>query len=410
MIYSKKKRRYKMLDNISFEFLLLIIFLISMYFDMTDSGVYYSKIILIGIMFIVFIIKNKKIYIQQNIWIYFCFSIMICFSGVYAKDNSTALGNIIVVISNLILMIIMQNIISSKRHIDIYLLIAIIFAIVLSLRVISVTDIQRLLNGNYYPDVVLQKYIGNRNVIALILGISLNFALYELYNYKSYKTIIPIIIIFIAILFTGSRKGILICVIPWVLFFLIKLIESKSILNKVKFILGGIVLSILVFNMTMKVEVIYNVIGFRMEAIYREIVYGEESTESSFNTRQNMVDKGLEYFKERPLLGYGVSNYRYLYKHDMGKETYSHNNYIELLVNNGIIGFLLYYLFYISALINTNYKRLKSISKQESSYYLMMICILICMLVLDISNVSYNSYLIYILLGMSMKRLDNEYC
>lgn len=399
---------YNKLNKISFEYILLIMFLVSIYFDMTDSGIYYHRIILIGVSFIIYIIKNKNMCLNQNLYLYFLFCIMVCFSGVYAYDNSTAFGNIVVVITNLMLMIIIPNVIYSKRHIRLYITLFIILAIILSIRVISITDFQRMLQGRYYPDVTLQQNIGNRNVIAIILGISLNFTLYKIYNYKSVKYAIPMAIIFIAILLTGSRKGLLISIIPMGLFFLFKFIEYKSIVNKIKIVFLGVLMTILVFNVIMKVDIMYDLIGFRLESMYKAYIYGEESSESSFNIRQDMINKGIEYFKKRPLMGYGVSNYRYLYKQDMGKETYSHNNFIELLVNNGIIGFLIYYIFYINVILSTNYRRLKAMYIEESNYYLMMMCMLICMLILDTGAVSYNLYTTYLLLGLSMKRLDDE--
>ena len=78
-----------------------------------------------------------------------------------------------------------------------------------------------------------------------------------------------------------------------------------------------------------------------------------------------MIQYGMDYFKERPLLGHGIENFRYLYAQEVGKETYSHNNYIELLVNNGIVGLLLYYSFYISVILKANDRRRKSKSLEE---------------------------------------------
>ena len=56
--------------------------------------------------------------------------------------------------------------------------------------------------------------------------------------------------------------------------------------------------------------------------------------------RNRMVEFGLELFKERPIHGYGMNNFSRLYY----LNTYSHNNYIELLVSGGVVAFVLYYL------------------------------------------------------------------
>ncbi|MFQ9309618.1 MAG: O-antigen ligase family protein [Paraclostridium sordellii] len=393
--------------NFSLEFILILILLISMYFDMSDSGIYYNKIIIIFTMFLVYIIKNSKLYVEKQIYIFYIFSIAICASGLYGIDNSSALGNIIVVISCSMLMLMISNNIVNENRIKIFLKVSIILAIILSIRVISITDFQRFLQGTYYPDVTIQKYIGNRNVVSLMIGLGFNFCIYMIYNYKKFIYGILGFMMFITILLTGSRKGLLICITPWVIFFSMRFLKSRKIMNKLKLICVTAIICFVTFNIIMNVEVIYDTVGFRIEAMYRSIIYGEVSSEGSFNTRQNMIDKGEEYFREKPILGHGVSTYRYIYKHDMGKETYSHNNYIELLVNNGIIGFTIYYIFYIWNLVTCNKKRILAKSEKEKNYYLFILSILITMLILDSGRVAYNDYITYLLIGLSMKRISN---
>ena len=61
--------------------------------------------------------------------------------------------------------------------------------------------------------------------------------------------------------------------------------------------------------------------------------------------RMNHIQKGLSLIKERPILGWGLQNYSYV----TGTGTYSHNNFIEVFVSTGIIGFTIYYLMYVIA-------------------------------------------------------------
>lgn len=56
--------------------------------------------------------------------------------------------------------------------------------------------------------------------------------------------------------------------------------------------------------------------------------------------RNEMIVFGLEMFKERPIHGYGIANYAQLHY----LKTYSHNNYIELMVSGGVIALVGYYL------------------------------------------------------------------
>ena len=53
-----------------------------------------------------------------------------------------------------------------------------------------------------------------------------------------------------------------------------------------------------------------------------------------------MIEFGLHLFREKPIHGYGIGNYASMYH----IATYSHNNYIELMVSGGAIALVMYYL------------------------------------------------------------------
>ena len=151
--------------KLSLEFILILILLTSMYFDISDSGRYYNKIIIILTMFLAYVIKNSKICVEKQIYIFYIFSIVICASGIYGIDNRSALGNIVVVISCAMLMIMISNNVVTENRIKIFFEVSIILAIILSIRVIWITDFQRFFQGTYYPDVIIQRHIGNRNIV-----------------------------------------------------------------------------------------------------------------------------------------------------------------------------------------------------------------------------------------------------
>lgn len=87
--------------------------------------------------------------------------------------------------------------------------------------------------------------------------------------------------------------------------------------------------------------------------------YLSVSGNSSDNLRAELIRYGLELFAENPLLGYGLNNYQLFHWSGL----YSHNNYIEVLVSLGIMGFLIYYSIFINSTIALLKKRknLKSI-------------------------------------------------
>src|SRR5690606_28195676 len=96
--------------------------------------------------------------------------------------------------------------------------------------------------------------------------------------------------------------------------------------------------------------------------------------------RFDLIIEGFEIFSKQPLFGHGLENYRFLNSH----ETYAHNNYIELLVSVGVLGFLSYYLVLAYKMI--------FIFKRRKLYDMHLFgSLLLIVLILDIAQVSYKN-------------------
>lgn len=83
------------------------------------------------------------------------------------------------------------------------------------------------------------------------------------------------------------------------------------------------------------IPIFYSILGRRLESSF-DFYSGGEKNEGSLSMRSYMIKFGLEKFQEKPILGY------------------AHNNYIELLVNIGVIGAVAFYPMYI--LVYLDYK------------------------------------------------------
>jgi O-antigen ligase len=71
--------------------------------------------------------------------------------------------------------------------------------------------------------------------------------------------------------------------------------------------------------------------------------------EASAENRRDMVVKALEIWVDNPILGIGAG--QFTIKGGFG--TYSHNNYVELLANLGVIGLLLFYALHVGLVVKT---------------------------------------------------------
>lgn len=186
----------------------------------------------------------------------------------------------------------------------------------------------------------------NSNAIGIILCFAFFSGYYLFVNQdtkkivRSFFLIISVFMVF-AIFMTGSRKSLIMLVLPFVVF----------VYKKRNFFLLAIILPIVAFvlyEIVMNVDIVYMTIGSRMEDMVA-IATGE-TTGMEDNSRMLLIQYGLEWFGDNPIWGVGLHNFRVLSDQTSrfaGYHFYAHNNYIELLVDVGIIGFFLYYKAYI---------------------------------------------------------------
>ena len=99
------------------------------------------------------------------------------------------------------------------------------------------------------------------------------------------------------------------------------------------------------------------------------------------------------------MLGFGIDNYRKLFSQvPDGRYTYAHNNIIELLVDTGIIGVIVYYLTHL--LVLRNLFRVSKASEFNIVSYT-LIAIIISYIILSIALVYYDSKHFSILLAVA---------
>ena len=188
----------------------------------------------------------------------------------------------------------------------------------------------------------------NSNTIGIMAAAGALICIYLLIKQKGIinRVFFSVSLIFLIYMFlyTGSRKAI----IMFVCCAIIMLFAFKP-----KAIFKNLIISILIlsvfYGICMKVESVYNVLGVRLEGLVAGVT-GEGEVDSSTEKRQEFIDNGVKWIKESPIIGYGLESYRYMNGKETGLNTYSHNNFIEIMINWGIVGFVYYYSIYLIVL------------------------------------------------------------
>ncbi len=217
----------------------------------------------------------------------------------------------------------------------------------------------------------------NANAVASFVAYSLIIHLYELYNGKRVEvTDVLIIILFsIVLLFTASRKGLLIALIGWYVLSGFK--NPKALLKNTLLIVG---VSAVVLVIVLNVDFLYNLIGFRLEAVLF-FLQGQDFEEVSLVTRNHFMQYAWENSQDSLFFGHGLDCFRTLPK---AYGVYSHNNYIEIIFSTGFIGLAIYYS--TSFLTLLKIPKLIKCKKQEVC---LLLAILIPFLICDFMNVTY---------------------
>ncbi len=243
-----------------------------------------------------------------------------------------------------------------------------------------ITSIYILVTSDFSNITRYGSQLGNQNAIGMNLGISSIFCFYIILSEKKFLYSILHLPMIACILLTGSRKALIFIVlnIIVILFF----INKNSLSKLVKFVIASICVLLVVYYLIFNIPIFYQIIGERVENLF-SFLSGEGTGEASLNNRVEMIKYGMKFFYDNPILGYGIDNYRFLYG-----GTYSHNNFVELLVGTGAIGFSLFYTTQIIAVMNLIRS---SRNKTWSLVCFTFLAIIVSYIVLSPSLVYYDS-------------------
>lgn len=158
----------------------------------------------------------------------------------------------------------------------------------------------------------------------------------------------------------------------------------------------------------MEVPSLYQNVGWRLEALTYSIT-GKGKADSSTLLREKYIKIGIESFKESPVVGYGVGTFSEINKVKTNHNTYSHNNFIEIAVGMGLIGFISYYWIYVYLIME--YLKL-FIHKRTSFLDNVLFIVFILYFVTQVGLVTYESLiqcLLILFLYKAMEFNQNSY-
>jgi len=227
------------------------------------------------------------------------------------------------------------------------------------------------------------RYAANSTAVKVMQSALCALGLWRLDRTKKYMLGIWLFLIAVVLL-TGSRTMLAGVIVGSVVIFILD-IDAKNIIKPVLLITLAIVGIYYLYELILDNPVLYSAIGYRLELLINSL-FGTGRTYGSDSYRYRLIDEAVSLFKERPVFGWGPFMFQYESPSGM---YYSHNNYVEILANFGLVGAFLYYIFFLVFVI----KGIKVRGLKKNRHISIAISLLLAYLVIDFGTVNwYREY------------------
>lgn len=327
-----------------------------------------------------FCIRRSRYLLWTVLW-----SMNILISVLYSINQSYTITAFLTVASRGLLFVLLLERISSYNQlvslIKLFLLAeAINLIYILSKVNVSLLGIQRLGVTTINSDAEW-----NANAIGFVLAYCV-FALYLLIKFKQLSGIqktlglLGIAISAVVVVLTGSREALAIMLFLSMFYYLTSA-NTNTILYR---IIVALFIIVICWYLIMNNEMLYNLVGVRIEHLINSIL-GTGDIDGSLSSRSGLIRYGLQWFKERPIAGYGMYTYMELSSKVFSFAWYAHNNYIETLVGLGIIGLCVYYWYYLYIL--------KRAVRRNCSHWQIVLSLIVTAFIAEYGTVSFKMFI-----------------
>lgn len=357
------------------------------------------KIALIGFMalFILSLVyKHNKILFPSFLWSFLLFVIWSWMSSSWEKGIYDS-GLLVVLIIIFAFEVVIYNVLHYDRKYTYYLIDAMIVAsIALSLYIINYYGINMILIERFDNELINSNRAGN------IFSTSALFALFMKYK-KDKKEYYFIFILLTAMTFISGSKGAVIDLFVGITIFFVLKDKTKSIIT-IRNIAMAVIIVFAGYFILINVPTFYDIIGRRLME-FVDILLGKSAISVGRNStyiRITLIKFGIEKFKKSPIIGYGLDSFRWL---GGLYNTYAHSNIIELLVDLGIVGVLLYYLQYIK-IFNKLIQNRKRIEDIDSAF---IIAYFIRLIIQNVISIYYNEIFCYIVFIIMVVLMESSF-
>lgn len=336
---------------------------------------------MVGLLFFVVLQTGYLRLNSYHIW-YGIFMLASLVSCIYSVDRGKSFSSMYGLAIVFVFAVAVNAVITRRVHIEVFFLALIVGSAILTVYLMATGQFKNIEDtGSRFGEALT----GNANVFASIYMIAASVTAYFLFKYKGHFWIrLPFLAALIlqlyALTVSGGRKYFL---FPFILLYVIA-IQRKDKRQRSHFIRVSVVAAIatiVIYQLLMNNEFLYTGIGYRFEDLIQYTLGQSSEVEGGTIIREKMVENGLALWRESPIFGHGLNAFSVI----GGFGVYSHNNYVEMLCNHGVVGFVIYYGFYFYILFKLLKRRENDIMRQ------FFIGFILCLFIYDFGAISYNT-------------------
>lgn len=230
--------------------------------------------------------------------------------------------------------------------------------------------------------------VNNVNVIGLGTGISVIIAFYYIMFHRKIYHLVPLALCGFVALGTGSNKALVIMVLGCLLVLMFYANVTNNVFTLLKAL--GVLFAFSVTFIALLQLPMFETINTRFEGMINAYL-GVGRIDNSARIRDYLVQVGLRQFAKTPFFGIGINSGATVALQAVGHDYYLHNNYVELLVDCGVVGAFFFY----GAIFSSLLKVMKGLKKGGPIFALVAI-ILLAWLIIQYGYVCYYSKTSYL--------------
>ncbi|MCD6154736.1 MAG: O-antigen ligase family protein [Candidatus Verstraetearchaeota archaeon] len=352
-----------------------------------------------------FLVRQRRLSLPRELILFSLFFVYTLAGGFIAYDYEVFVLSEFTLFQLLMLTVISYNIMLYQS--------AITLAMKSFVAAAAVAGILAVAGVNFSNSGRLTSTLGNPNIygLTLLFAITMSIYLYIQSSSKREKLLYTLFIPFSVyqIILTGSRKAII------GLFSFVVIAFALYVRSRSRYRPGRVFLSILILG-GMLVGSGYMLVHskFYKRLEYLEKVLATRDIEAgggSIKERIEFYIAAYATWRDHPLFGVGTNQFRF-YTSDYVpglRSTYAHSNFMEILADFGIVGFILYYSIYI-AIFHDFYKlkKIKLYNKDQLSVYVLL-ALIVVYVISELAWVSYSEKITWIVLSIIIAQIRNMY-